>query len=430
MTVDMIIALCALLAGGAIGFAWAWTRFSARLRQADAALMAKTGELAVEQQSRAIERDSHARLVAEKEATYRELLEARRREFAELIRTLEEKFANLAAATLESKAKNLTEVNQTSLAAALKPLAEQLGRFQEATQKAQNDNRALGQSIHQDIETIGRYAKDLSDFSVAIKSGNTVQGRKGEEILAEKLRQAGLEENVTFFLQEGTGQDRPDAQVCDAENRWLIIDSKVSLTAFIDSRSEALDDATRRQRLKDHVESVRSRIVSLRDKKYPEVFARQYPERNYLPVAAMFVPYESALAAALEADPSLWQLALAGNVVLVTPLTLTAYLRLVYLAWQNRKVEQGCEEIIKDAEELLSRMNGFLLAFEGVGTALKTAQTSYDDAWKVIVEHPKGQTIGGSARKLCAAGLKLLNKKGEKKALARCLQQSSEVADV
>ena len=232
MTVDLIIVLSALLAGGAVGFAWAWTRFSARLRQADAALMAKTGELDVEQQSRAIERDSHARLVAEKEATYRELLEAKRREFAEMIRTLEEKFANLAATTLESKAKNLAEVNQTSLAAALKPLTEQLGRFQEATQKAQSDNRALGQSIHQDIETIGRYAKDLSDFSVAIKSGNTVQGRKGEEILAEKLRQAGLEENVTFFLQEGTGQDRPDAQVCDAENRWLIIDSKVVLTAY------------------------------------------------------------------------------------------------------------------------------------------------------------------------------------------------------
>lgn len=445
MNNEITIAAVASAAGLALGAAAVRIWLSGKLRGAERALLEKESELNAERLAREAdrracenalrERDASCsrmleereracrQVVEEKESALKRLLESKDREFAEMTKTLEVKFANLAALTLEAKSKDLTTANRTSLEAAIKPLAEQMEKFQAATQKAQNDNRDMGNAIHKDIESIGRYARDLSEFSVAIKAGNTVQGRKGEDILAEKLRQAGLEENVTFFLQEGTGTDRPDAQVCDAENRWLIIDSKVSMTAYVDYRNGQLDEATRRQRLKDHVVSVRGRIESLRDKKYPEAFSKRYPDRNYLPVAAMFVPYEAALTAALEEDPSLWQVALQGNVVLLTPMTLIAYCRLVYLAWQNRKVEQKYQEVVKTAEELLARMNGFLLAFEGVGSAIADARTQYDAAWKVLVDHRNGQTIGGSARKLIEANVRLLNKKGEKKATAGCLAE-------
>ena len=392
-----------------------------RMDALNGALSDAQAALQGERQGRAADRHAGERILREKETALDRLIAAKDREFAALVKALEEKFASLAATTLEAKSQKLTETNRASLEAALRPLADQMAKFQDATQRAQSENRDLGNAIHKDIEAIGKYARDLSDFSVAITSGNTVQGRKGEDILAEKLRQAGLEEGVSFFLQEGTGSDRPDAQVCDAENRWLVIDSKVSLTAFVDCRNERLDEATRRQRLKDHVESVRGRIVSLRDRKYPQILARQYPERNYLPVAAMFVPYEAALSAALEADPSLWQLAAQGNVALVTPMNLIAYLRLVYLAWQHKKVEQRYLEIVKDAEELLARMNGFLVAFEGVGKSIESARAEYESAWKVIVDRKGGRTIGGSARKLKEAGIRLLNRKGESKAVAKCL---------
>ena len=406
MSKEIMVAIAMFIGGGALGALLCWIRLNKRVQTANRALLQKEGELEAERQGRQIDRQTNERL------------------FAQMMKTLEEKFANLAAVTLEAKSKDLTAVSRISLDAAIKPLTEQMTKFQEATAKAQSENRDLGNSIHKDIESIGKYAKDLSEFSVAIKSGNTVQGRKGEDILAEKLRQAGLEEGVTFFLQEGTGSDRPDAQVCDAENRWLIIDSKVSLTAYIDYRNEQLDDETRRQRLKDHVESVRGRIISLRDKKYPKQFAEQYPERNYLPVAAMFVPYEAALSAALEVDPSLWQTALQGNVVLLTPMTLIAYCRLVYLAWQNKKVEQKYREILKDAEELLSRMNGFALAFEAIGASLESAKTEYEKAKNVLIDHKGGQTIGNSARKMLEAGIALLNKKGEKKPIAEVLARA------
>lgn len=356
------------------------------------------------------ERDrASAQVLAEKDAAVSGLLASKDREFKEMVKTLEERFANLASTTLESRSKDLSVANRQSLDAAIKPLADQMAKFQEATHTAQLDNHRFGESIHKDIETICGYAKSLSDFAVAIKAGNTVQGRQGEDILAEKLRQAGLEENVTFFMQTGTGRDRPDAQVCDAENRWLVIDSKVSMSAYVDYMNPKLDDETRKARLKDHVNSVRGRIGSLVTKKYPEVLGKEYPDRHYLPVAAMFVPYESALNAALEAEPSLWQQALDGNVVLVTPITLIGYLRLVRLAWQHKDVEKKYAEVIKDANELLTRMNNFVLSFQSVGTALNAAQAAYHEADKVLVDGPRRQTIGRSMTKLIAAGAKLNN---------------------
>lgn len=427
----IIVVAIGLVVGVALGALLMRLAVNKRIGDLSRSLTERDAELLVEKNGREAERISADRMlqekergcsrlleerdracekvIAEKDAAIKKLLESKDREFVEMVKTLEEKFANLASTTLEARSKDLTAVNKTALDAALKPLADQMAKFQEATRKAQTENHVFGESIHKDIEAIGGYAKELSVFSVAIKSGNTVQGRKGEDILAEKLRQSGLEENVTFFLQSGTGSDRPDAQVCDAENRWLIIDSKVSMTAFVDYRNPDLDDETRKARLKAHVDSVRDRVKSLRDKEYPKVFAREFPDRNYLPVAAMFVPYEAALTAALEAEPSLWQYALEGNVVFVTPMTLIAYLRLVQLAWQHTEVEKKYVEVIKDANELLTRMNNFVLEFQAVGEALAAAKKAYDSADMVIVDGPHRQTIGNSMRKLLKAGSELQN---------------------
>ncbi|MBR4937258.1 MAG: DNA recombination protein RmuC, partial [Kiritimatiellae bacterium] len=177
---------------------------------------------------RLADKDIHCRqLLESKDAECARFVREKEKLYAEMVRTLEEKFANLAAVTLENKTKDLSAANRENLAAALKPLSEQMKLFQEATQKAQKENQGMSVSIRRDVEAIGQMARDLTGFATALKSGTRVQGRAGEDILAEKLRQAGLEENVNFFLQKGTRHDRPDAQVCDTENRWIIIDSKV-----------------------------------------------------------------------------------------------------------------------------------------------------------------------------------------------------------
>lgn len=361
-----------------------------------------------------------ARAIREKNEEIERFLREKERSFAAVVKMLEERFANLAATTLETKSKDLSAANKINLDAALKPLADQMKRFQEATQKAQMEHQGMSASIHRDVEAIGQMARDLSGFATALKSGTKVQGRAGEDILAEKLRQAGLEENVNFFLQTGTAHDRPDAQVCDTANRWLIIDSKVSLTAFI-AYAEATDEATRKRNLAAHVASIKAKIDELVARRYPEVLAKANPDRNYLPVTAMFVPYESALMLALSEDPTLWQKAAEGNVILVTPLTLLGYLRLVYLAWQHEKQERNKLEIIETAQELLKRMNGFLVSFECIGRSIDGLQKEYDEAKGVIIDKPHAQTIAKAAQKLIDLHVKLENKKGKKLQKADCL---------
>lgn len=361
------------------------------------------------------------RALREKNEEIDRFLREKEKSFAESVNTLREQFSNLAAQTLRVQSGDLTKTNAEQLEGALKPLREQIEALRSATVRTQTEHEKLAEAIGKDVGRISDVAKELAGVSEALSSNTGFQGRKGEEILAEKLRQAGLEEGVNFFLQTGTASDRPDAQVCDTENRWLIIDSKVVLTAYF-QYAEAKDEATRRAKLAEHVSRVREKIDQLARKKYPKVFAEDHPDRNYLPVTAMFVGYEAPLLEALKAEPSLWKHAADNDVILVTPLTLLAYLRLVYLAWQHEKEARNQAEIVNTARELLARMNAFLMAFEGVGKALADAQSKYDDARRVLVDAPHAQTIAKSANRLIDLHVRLEGRKGKRIERAACLR--------
>ena len=366
------------------------------------------------------------RLVDEKNRELERFLKEKERAFAETLKGLKEQFANLAVQTLKVQSADLSQLNKAHLDAVLTPLKEQVARLQDVTLKAQHANQNLGEAMGKDVAAIGKIANELSGVAAALSSNTRYQGRKGEDILAEKLRQAGLEENVNFFLQCGTEADRPDAQVCDTENRWLIIDSKVSLTAYIEYM-EAKDEAVKAAKLAAHVASVRGKIDQLAKKKYPKVMGDEHRDRNYLPVTAMFVPYEAPLMEALRAEPSLWQFAAQNNIVLVTPLTLLAYLRLVYLAWQHEKEVRNQQEIVDTARELLARMNGFLQSFEEIGSALEKLGGTYEKARSVLVDAPHAQTIANSAKKLVALHVRLENKKGKKLEKAACMREDRDL---
>ena len=361
------------------------------------------------------------RLIAEKNVEVERFFQEKEKSFAEAVKTLREQFANLAAQTLKTQSGDLTKMNSEQLEGVLKPLREQLDKLRSATEKTQTEHARLAESIGKDVERISDVANELAGVSDALSSNTGFQGRKGEEILAEKLRQAGLEEGVNFFLQTGTSSDRPDAQVCDTENRWLIIDSKVVLTSYF-QYVEAKDEETRRAKLAEHVSRVREKIDQLAKKKYPQVFSAEHRDRNYLPVTAMFVGYEAPLLEALKAEPSLWKFAADNNVVLVTPLTLLAYLRLVYLAWQHEKEARNQAEIVNVARELLTRMNTFLATFEGLGKSLLDLQSKYDDARAVLVDAPHAQTIAKAANNLIGLHVRLESRKGRRIERAACLK--------
>ena len=379
----------------------------------------------------AAKEEACARLLEEKDKACTKLLAEKdamlTRNFAETVKTLREQFSVLAAQTLKSQSADLTELNKSHLEAVLKPLREQMGRLQDATVKAESARANLGQTITKDVDAIGRIAQALAGAAAALKSNTRVQGRSGEDILAEKLRQAGLEENVNFFLQRGTGSDRPDAQVCDTENRWLVIDSKVSLTAYMEYM-EAKDDTTKAEKLAAHVASVRGKIDQLAKKRYPKVLSGEFKDRNYLPITAMFVPYEAPLMEALRADPSIWQFAAQNNVILITPLTLLAYIRLVYLAWQHEKEARNQQEIVDTARELLARMNSFLITFENLGHAIGSLQDEYEKARTSLVDAPRTHTIAKAAKRLIDLHVRLENSKGKKLEQAECLKEPIDAA--
>ena len=367
--------------------------------------------------------------IAEKTAICERLIADKEKSFAEVVKTLREQFANLAAQTLKEQSGDLTKKNSEQLEGVLKPLREQLEVLRSATEKTQTEHAKLAEAIGKDVGRISDAAKELAGVSEALSSNSGFQGRKGEEILAEKLRQAGLEEGVNFFLQTGISSDRPDAQVCDTENRWLIIDSKVVLTSYF-QYVEAKDEKTRQAKLSEHVARVREKIDQLAKKKYPKVFSEEHKDRNYLPVTAMFVGYEAPLLEALKAEPSLWKFAADNNVVLVTPLTLLAYLRLVYLAWQHEKEARNQAEIVNTARELLTRMNTFLTTFEGVGKAILDMQAKYDDARSVLVDAPHAQTIAKAAKNLIDLHVRLESRKGKRIERAACLKELGEAESV
>lgn len=364
--------------------------------------------------------DQCRREIEEKNREFDRLLAEKQKSCEQMVETLRERFSSLAAEKLKAQSDDLSAQNAKRLQESFKGIQDQLAAFREATGKAQLDANLVKETIHRDVESIGKIAKDLSDSAAILKGNNQIQGRTGEEILADKLRQAGLEENVSFFLQTGTHTDRPDAQVTDAGNRWLVIDSKVSLTNFIEY-STASDPAVRAEKLKAHVLSVRNHVDELVRKKYPETLGRESADRDYLPVTAMFVPYEAPLMVALEKEPALLQYAAEHNIVIVTPLTLLAYLRLVFLAWQHEKAIRNEEKIVETATELLYRMNEFLRGFEKFGKGLESLQKDYESASKLLIEAPNAHTIAKSAQKLIDLHVRLENSRGKKIDRAACL---------
>lgn len=391
-----------------------------------AAMRKSCADILAEKDAALVRKDEDCRrMIAEKNEEIARFLQEKEKAFAETVRTLQEQFANLAADRIKAQSADLSDMNKSQLDLILKPLKEQLVRLQDVTQAAQGDTARFKESMAKDVDAIGRIAKDLSGVAAALSSDTRYQGRKGEEILAEKLRQAGLEENVNFFLQRGTDKDRPDAQVCDTENRWLIIDSKVSLTAYMEYM-EARDEKTKEAKLAAHVASVKGKIDQLAKKKYPKVFGEEHRDRNYLPITAMFVAYEAPLMEALKAQPSLWQYAAQNDVILITPLTLLAYIRLVYLAWQHEKESRNLQSIVDTARELLSRTNTFLKEFEEIGNAIAALNDTYGKARGLVVSSPRAHTIANSAMRLIDLHVKLETKKGKRIERAECLKDADD----
>ena len=320
---------------------------------------------------------------------------------------LTSQFKNLANEILEDKSKRFTEQNAASLDALLKPLQTKLTEFKEQVSTSYGNEARERFALKSEIERLANLNLRMSDetrsLTQALKGDSKVQGNWGELVLESILESSGLRKGEEYLVQDSHTQIdgsrlQPDVVVKLPEGRSLVVDSKVSITAYA-RYAEATDPIIAEQELAAHIQSLRQHIQGLSGKNYSALYGV-----GSVDFVLMFVPIEPAFLLALKTAPNLYQEALAKNIVLVCPSTLMATLRTVAHLWRQDHQNRNALEIAKQCGNLYDKFVGFVDDLEKLGQRLDQAQTSYHDAFSKL-KSGKGNLIR-SAEKVRELGVK------------------------
>jgi DNA recombination protein RmuC len=284
-------------------------------------------------------------------------------------------FKAVAGDVLKVHSETFTKQNREQVDTLLKPLHEKIIEFHTGLIK---DRAAMGAEIKALHESNIQITQEASNLTRALKSNAQTQGAWGEMILSTILERSGLREGEQFVTQashdgEEGGRYRTDVEVLMPNDDRLIIDSKVSLTAF-EAYTNCEEDEERAGYLQAHVLSVRNHIKTLGDKNYHR------HARSGLDYVMMFVPIESALSAAVGADARLIEFGIERGVMLTTPTTLLTVLRTVRNVWDLEKRHQNAEEIAARAGSLYDKVQGFLSSMDNLDRNLNQARKTFDAA--------------------------------------------------
>jgi DNA recombination protein RmuC len=301
------------------------------------------------------------------------------------------RFRQLSQEILEDKARRFTEQNQQNLEQVLKPLREKIAGFEQQVKQAYDtetrDRVALKEQIAQLAKLNQQVSAETSSLAGALRGHIRTQGTWGELVLERILELSGLEKDREYQTQF-TGRDesgqryRPDAVVHLPGGRDIIVDAKVSLTAYT-RLAEAAGEAERASALAAHVASLRSHIRELGAKNYQALEGL-----GSLDFVLMFVPNEAAYIEAVKSAPELYQEALAQNIGLVCPSTLLPTLRTVENLWQVERQNRNAVQIAEEAGKLYDKFVGFEQDLSRLGNALNLASEVYADARRKLVEGP------------------------------------------
>jgi len=320
---------------------------------------------------------------------------------------LTSQFKNLANEILEDKSKRFTEQNAASLDALLKPLQTKLTEFKEQVNTSYGNEARERFALKSEIERLANLNLKMSDetrsLTQALKGDSKVQGNWGELVLESILESSGLRKGEEYLVQDShtlTDGSRlqPDVVVKLPEGRSLVVDSKVSITAYA-RHAESTDPIVAEQELAAHIQSLRQHIQGLSAKNYSSLYGI-----GSVDFVLMFVPIEPAFLLALKTAPNLYQEALAKNIVLVCPSTLMATLRTVAHLWRQDHQNRNALEIAKQCGNLYDKFVNFVDDLEKLGQRLDQAQTSYHDAFNKL-KSGKGNLIR-SAEKVRELGVK------------------------
>ncbi len=320
---------------------------------------------------------------------------------------LSNQFKTLASDILEEKTKRFTEQNQTNLSQLLTPLAEKIKSFQQKVEEVYvqegKDRSALSEQVKLLMGMNQQLSTDTSNLTRALTTSAKAQGDLGEMILEKILESSGLRKDEEYFVQnsfrnEDSRQVRPDVIVKLPENKHLIIDSKVSLTAYNEYVNAETDEA-RKLALARHMDSVRRHIKELAEKNYQSLHQLQS-----IDFVCMFVPIEGAFMAAIGNDSELWGSSYERNVLLVSPSTLLFVVRTVAHLWRQERQKQNVQDIVNRGAELYDKLVGFVDDLKSVGERLEQAKSSYGLALSKL-STGKGNVIR-QAEMLKALGVK------------------------
>ena len=296
---------------------------------------------------------------------------------------LQTQFENMANEIFEKKSEKFAEQNQKNIDLILKPLGEKIKSFEQSVEdkyvKDQKNKASLSEQIKLLQETNQRISQDANNLAKALKGDSKVQGDWGELQLEVLLEKSGLNKGIHFrtqnSLKDEDGNDkRPDCIIDLPENKNLIIDSKVSLSAY-EQYVNSEDELKKQVLLKQHLESIKKHIKDLAGKDYPNLYSINTPD-----YVLMFIPIEPALTLALQEDREIFNLALNKNIILVSASTLMATMRTVSFIWQQENQKKNVLEIARQSGALYEKFIGFTNDLEAVGKAIDNAHNKYEAA--------------------------------------------------
>jgi DNA recombination protein RmuC len=331
---------------------------------------------------------SQARVRAETE------LAAERRQSADKLATLQQtaqeaktvlsdQFKNLANEILEEKSKRFAEQNQQNLDTLLKPLQEKLTDFRKQVDETYQSEARERFALKQEVEKLAglnlRMTDETRALTNALKGESKTQGDWGELVLETILENSGLRKGEEYLVQDTqTISDgsrlQPDVVIRLPESKHLVIDSKVSITAYT-RYIQADDDSIKTAELNSHVLSIKQHIQGLSAKNYQDLYGV-----GSIDFVLMFIPIEPAFLAAMRHAPDIYQEALKKNIVIVCPSTLLATVRTVAHLWRQEHQNRNAQEIARQCASLYDKFVGFVEDLDKVGQRLEQAQISYSDA--------------------------------------------------
>ncbi len=339
------------------------------------------------------------KLRAESDQQWAQKLESLKQEMHRM--TIEQQKA--AAEQLAAKQSALQENNRLQMDELLKPIKEQFADFKKSVEESRTQNEVNKKELQSTFEATmklfqqeqqqavtslkeqtSKIGSDAANLTKALKGDSKMQGDWGEMVLETILENSGLRKDEEFFIQENTKDEngknfRPDVIVRFPEGRSVVIDSKVSLTAYTDALAAETDEE-RERLMKSHALSVRKHIDELAEKDYSKLV------EDAIGFVLMFIPNETSYIAAMKQQPDLSRYAYQKKIIIISPSNLLMALQLAYNLWQYDRQNKNVEKIVKTAADLYDKVATFEDTFTGIGDLITRLSGTYDKAKKQLYD--------------------------------------------